>query len=177
MRLYTLFYTIFVSAVALVGLLILATVLPIPGNVEVRVVESGSMEPAIMTGSVVVIRPEADYQVGDVITFASGGLVPTTHRILAFDERGAERAYVTRGDANSADDPGSVSQSSVLGKVIFDVPYAGYVIRGAREPLGFAFLVLLPALIIVIESVSKIIAEVRRVRAQQRTTEASKSNV
>ncbi len=39
---------------------------------QAYIVSSGSMEPAIKTGSVVVVSPKSSYQVGDVVTFYTG---------------------------------------------------------------------------------------------------------
>src|SRR3989338_8215020 len=63
--------------------LFFAPLLPIKGNIEIKIVKSGSMEPAIKTGSIVVIKPASLYGVGDVITFGedSRTTYPTTHRI------------------------------------------------------------------------------------------------
>lgn len=46
---------------------------------------SGSMEPTIPTGSLIISKPVAQYQVGDIVTFkspnAKNSLDRTTHRI------------------------------------------------------------------------------------------------
>ena len=75
-------HTIFLALLAAVALLFLLPLLPIEQNLELRIVESGSMEPAITTGSLVLILPKETYDIGDVITFKSATAdVPTTHRI------------------------------------------------------------------------------------------------
>ena len=62
-------YWIFVTAVVLLGLLLVTSLIPVPGNLEVKIVQSGSMEPAISTGALVAIRPSSEYRIGDVIMF------------------------------------------------------------------------------------------------------------
>src|SRR5688572_678033 len=70
------------------------------------VVRSGSMEPAIDTGDVVVSRPVHPDQLGpgDVVTFRdptrSAELV--THRVVEVSRQGDQYAFVTKGDANTA---------------------------------------------------------------------------
>lgn len=70
---------------------------------------SGSMEPRIPTGAMIVSQPIApeDLRVGDIITFISPGpeQIVLTHRVIEIVEAGAEPLVRTRGDANSADDP------------------------------------------------------------------------
>src|SRR3990167_3351690 len=95
----TIFYTIFVALVVGISGLLLGSMLPIPGNIEVKIVKSGSMEPAIPTGSVVMVRPSVSYAVGDVITFGKDTKtdIPTTHRIVAMN---ADNTFTVKGDAN-----------------------------------------------------------------------------
>ena len=41
--------------------LFLASLIPLPGAIEIKIVKSGSMEPAIPTGSLVVIKPDVTW--------------------------------------------------------------------------------------------------------------------
>jgi signal peptidase len=76
-------YYIIVGLFCLIAVLLIISVLPITGNFKVLTVLSGSMEPNIHTGSVVVVKPTKDYKIGDVITFGpyTKTQTPTTHRI------------------------------------------------------------------------------------------------
>ena len=68
------------------------------------VVLSGSMEPEIPTGSVVVVDGrKKEWNPGDVITYRRGNMV-VTHRIVEKSEEG----YCTKGDANAEEDAGIV---------------------------------------------------------------------
>lgn len=168
----TLYTTFFVLLTVIAGLF-LATLLPIPGNIEVKIVESGSMEPAIHTGSIVVIKAQSAYQVGDVVTFGADTKehVPTTHRIVALqpDPATGQLSMTTKGDANEENDPETSLVSSVIGKVIITVPYVGFMIDLARKPVGFVLLIGIPAAIIIIDEASKIVIEVLRIRREKRT--------
>jgi len=144
-------------------------------GVEIKIVKSGSMEPAISTGSLVVVHPASTYGVGDVITFGKDTKtqIPTTHRIVAVREEGGDVFYNTKGDANEEADPEEVAASGVIGKVLFHIPGAGYVLDFARTPLGFALLIGLPAAILILDELFSIVQEVRTMRRRKRTTDIS----
>lgn len=163
-------YGFFVLLLVLVAGLFLASLLPIPGNIEVKIVKSGSMEPSIKTGSVVVIKPEQSYQVGDVITFGedSKARVPTTHRIMAVQNQNGQTMFTTKGDVNEEADTELTSARAVIGKVLFDVPYAGFILDFARQPIGFTFLIIIPAVVIIVDELSRIVQEIRRMRREKR---------
>jgi signal peptidase len=124
------------------------------------------MEPAIKTGSLVFIKPETGYAVGDVITFGKDTKkdIPTTHRIMEMRIQEGKSVYRTRGDANENEDMREVSASEVIGKVLFDIPYAGFVLDFAKKPAGFVLLIILPATVIIFDEVQTIWAEVRKKR-------------
>ena len=142
-----------------------ASLMPIPGNIELKIVKSGSMEPSIPTGALVLIKPASAYGVGNVITFGpdTKTQVPTTHRITAVTA-GGEPVYTTKGDANEDADTKTVAHRDVIGKVLLGVPYAGFVLDFARKPLGFALLIGLPALMIMLDELLTIVGEVRKLR-------------
>lgn len=154
---------LFYLAVAFIVLLLLSSILPIPGGVKTFVVQSGSMEPSIGTGSVVVVKGAESYAVGDVITFGprSKTKPPTTHRILEVKEDGN---FVTKGDANEEEDIRTVSRYEVIGKVIVSIPWVGYAVAAAQKPWGFAVIVVIPAVIIIWEEIGKIRGEIRKKR-------------
>ncbi|OHA90185.1 MAG: signal peptidase I [Candidatus Zambryskibacteria bacterium RIFCSPHIGHO2_01_FULL_46_30] len=159
-------YWIFVTAVVLLGLLLITSLFPVSGNIQVKIVQSGSMEPAIKTGAMVVIRPSSEYRIGDVIMFGKDTKteVPTTHRIVADEVRSGVFYYTTQGDANEDPDPQQVAQSEVIGKVLFSISYLGYVLDFAKKPLGFALLIGVPAVIVVFDEGTNIWRETKRLR-------------
>jgi len=171
---YKTFYWIFMVAVVGLGLLLMLSLIPISGF-KIKIVKSGSMEPAIMTGAIVVDHPEPSYTVGDVITFGADTKVqiPTTHRIYAVNTDGGQTLFTTKGDANDAPDPVQTPLAAVHGKVVYSVPYLGYMLAFARQPMGFALLVGLPAALIIFEEIGKIVREVRRLRRKKITLHAT----
>jgi signal peptidase len=155
-------YTICFVCLVLIGSLLLLTAFPAPGiNLDARVVQSGSMEPAITTGSVIFILPAKEYVVDDIITYRMNEQeTPTTHRVVDIDEETG--TFITKGDANTSNDMGRVKKENIIGSVRFHIPFLGYVINFAKQPLGFFLLVILPAIIISADEVKKIIQEVKK---------------
>jgi len=152
-------YGIFVAAVVLLAALFLGTHISLFGY-EVKVVQSGSMEPAIQVGSIVIIVPETAYKVGDVITFGpdTRKQIPITHRIAEVTDGG----FVTKGDANENTDPQPVAERDVIGRVAYSVPYIGHVVAFARTKLGYWLLVGLPAAAIILDEFADIVWEIRK---------------
>ena len=168
-------YWIFVTAVVLLGLLLVTSLIPVPGNLEVKIVQSGSMEPSIKTGALVILKPSTEYHIGDVIMFGEDTKtkVPTTHRIVADEVRSGVFYYTTKGDANEDPDPQQVAQSEVIGKVLFSIPYLGYVLDFAKKPLGFALLIGIPAAIVVFDEGANIWRETKKLRIKKPSTPES----
>ena len=97
------------------------------------VVLSGSMEPEIPTGSVVVVDGrKKEWNPGDVITYRRGNMV-VTHRIVEKSEEG----YCTKGDANAEEDAGIVLEKQVIGNVIAALPWRNTLF--SRRGSGDAF--------------------------------------
>jgi len=152
------------AVIACAALLVLSSAVPMPGGIKTFVVRSGSMEPVIKTGSVVIVAPRAAYAVGDIITFGPNtkNRPPTTHRIVGIAGTGSAARYTTRGDANSDSDLNTVRPIEVIGKVFLDIPYAGYVVASAQKPWGFAVLIILPAAIIIFDRLRAIYKELKK---------------
>lgn len=101
---------------------------------------SGSMEPKIPTGSIVIVTNiYKSYDIGDVITYKKPEQY-ITHRIVSK----LNREYITKGDANRTIDLCRVKEKDIIGKVIFVIPFAGYVLRFVKTYL------FLPLLLVVL---------------------------
>ena len=91
---------------------------------------TGSMEPSIAPGALVVVTPTPADQLaaGDVITFQpySGNPAVVTHRItgIYYDTSGQMRIY-TQGDANNIGDDWALVPEQVRGKLWYSVPQLG----------------------------------------------------
>ena len=99
------------------------------------VVRSGSMEPALQTGSLCFVNVRASYQdmkQGDVAAFRLSGGGQVLHRVIQVTEEGME----TKGDANDLSDGISVTEGNYIGKAIFSVPALGYLIVAVQSGKG-----------------------------------------
>lgn len=76
------------------------------------VVLTGSMEPEINAGELVIIK-EVEYEVNDIITYETDDLL-VTHRIIEKD--GNE--YICKGDSNNEKDL-KILENQIQGKVVY----------------------------------------------------------
>lgn len=93
---------------------------------------SGSMEPALSAGDLVVIHRAQQYETGEIITFAQRDGVLVTHRIVAQEAEG----YRTQGDANNTPDEELVTLRQIKGRVVWTIPYLGKAMLFLRTPGG-----------------------------------------
>ncbi len=162
-------YNIFFVCIVIIALLLIMSVLPITGNFKILSVLSGSMEPAIHTGSVVAIKPASDYQIGDIITFGkiSKTQTPTTHRIFDIKLQEGQPVYITKGDANNSPDMKEVRSSEIVGKMLFTVPYLGYAVDFVKKPFGFMLIIVMPAVLIIYDELRKIWSEIGKMKKKK----------
>lgn len=130
------------------------------GDTRFEPVLSGSMEPAIPVGSIVMIKPmdTESLRIGDVICYRASDAMLVTHRITEISETG----FVTKGDANEEIDQKIVNQKDVVGSVVLSLPFIGYLGSFVRTPVGFIILLVLPACSAIILEFRAIIKEKRR---------------
>ena len=166
----TISYWTFVAAIALIAVLVVLSATALPWAPKVKVVKSGSMEPAIHVGSIVIIEPTKNFAVGDVITFGKDTKtqIPTTHRIVGIEGEGDSRVFTTKGDANETEDPATTPIESVQGKVLFSVPYVGFLLAFARTKLGFFLLIGVPAIAVFVEEARAIWLEMAKIRRRKK---------
>ena len=104
------------------------------GHFRLAPVLSGSMSPAIPTGSIVFAEPipTSDVNVGDVILFnaPTDGNPLTMHRIYEEQEaKGEGTVYITKGDANDAPDAWRIRlRGATAWRVVHHVPKAGTIL-------------------------------------------------
>jgi len=103
------------------------------------VVITGSMEPEIKTGELVVIKKQDKYSAGDIITYDNGNSL-ITHRISEIHEN----AFIAKGDANNELDA-ELNNTRILGKVVYHSLFLGkfIVIYLKYIVIGFTVIVLI----------------------------------
>lgn len=140
------------------------------GGVKIFVVRSGSMEPTIKTGSIVVDKNYNNYNVGEIVTFrnAENSKETITHRIVSEQCQGAVCLFGTKGDANDGKDSGGILQDSIIGKVLIAIPYLGYVVGFAQTLPGLIILIVIPATLIISEEIKKIHHETKHIIKKRR---------
>lgn len=127
------------------------------GGYKSFLVQSGSMEPAIMTGDIIVIQQQPGYIKNDVITFVTPENRIVTHRIIGQQNKNNATLFVTKGDANRSEDNDVVKQDAITGKVVFVIPKLGYFIGFSKSPFGLALLIIFPATALIIDQLLKMI--------------------
>ena len=117
-------------------------------------VATGSMEPTIPVGSVIIVRQTdaKDVKVGDIITFYSPDPtilnMPNTHRVTAIRTENDALFFTTRGDAGREDDPFDVRGDRLIGvyKLQFSIGKLSEIVHSKV----FFFLVMLVPICVVI---------------------------
>lgn len=126
------------------------------GPIRIFTVQTGSMEPTIPKGSLLITKPTDAYKVGDVITFynqrnasltAESGT--TTHRVHEVAPLENTTHYITKGDANEIIDPSPVAHEFVVGKALFHAPKMGSVFDAIRKSHIFDTLIVGISLLII----------------------------
>jgi signal peptidase len=83
---------------------------------------SGSMEPALKKGDIVIVRKSSSYSREDIIAFRENfGSKILTHRIKEIKRLDNKYFFTTKGDNNKVEDPYPTSEKEILGKVIFRI--------------------------------------------------------
>ena len=112
--------------------------LPKAFGFQMYTVISGSMEPAIPTGSLVYVRYEEPDTIvkDDVIAFysnnADGSII--THRVVSNSP--AMGQFITKGDANEEKDMNPIPYNNYIGKVKLSVPVVGGIAQAATGTAG-----------------------------------------
>lgn len=125
------------SLAILVGIVVLTHVGRAIGH-ESYAIRSGSMEPTIPIGSLVITAATDEYAVavGDVVTVRAANGVLLTHRVAEVDDSEVQVWLRLKGDANSTPDAVLVPASSVLGEVTVSLPFIGYLVGILTVPAG-----------------------------------------
>jgi signal peptidase I len=112
---------------------------------------SGSMEPAIETGDIVVGQPirAERAEVGDVVSFREPGTQRlVTHRVRSIRIAGGSAHLTTKGDANNAPERWTISRRGKVSRALYRLPKLGYARSLLEGPLGRFGLIVIPAILL-----------------------------
>lgn len=132
--------------------------------ISIYTIVSPSMEPTIMVYDVIVntrIKSDNDLNQGDIITFYSDSIdtggYTVTHRVHKKYKYGDTTYYETKGDNNTSQDVGRITFGNIVGKFLFKIPSLGKVQFFVSSKLGWVLIILLPASIIIMSDVLKLV--------------------
>jgi len=140
----------------------LLAVVALPNAMGMRsfTVMSGSMEPTIHVGDVVIDKKISplDARPGDVVTFSdpTGRKRLITHRIRSLRVQGNTVRVVTKGDANNAVERWTVPADGRIGRVELRMWKLGYPLVYAHSRFGLIGLVAIPAFLLCLVELRKI---------------------
>ena len=101
------------------------------------IVTSGSMEPEINSGELIVITEDKNYKKNDIVTYKDIDNSFVTHRIVSETVNG----FILKGDANNINDE-EVLISNIKGKVIYHSKLFGFFIMYILKPLVIIYVIL-----------------------------------
>ena len=140
------------AAAGMIVALMLAAAVPVIFGGKSFSVMSGSMEPAVATGDLVMTTPISPGEAagGDIVTFTDpedqGRTL--THRVASAQRRGDSYQFVTKGDANRDAERWTVPADGRIGRVAYTLPKVGYVLSLGRSPAARVVLITVPALLL-----------------------------
>lgn len=141
---------------------------------------SPSMEPAIPTGSYILVREKDPQEVreGDVISFRSSDpqiyRQINTHRVVAIEEQDGKLRFTTRGDNNPIDDATAVSETDLIGVYQKNIPFLSGIGKLLKNPYIFFVIALVPALFLFISEILNVKKKMQELRMQTLVEEEKK---
>lgn len=141
------------GVLCLLSLVLMATLLvAIAAGYRPLVDRSGSMQPAIGVGDLLITHaePAARVRPGEIVSFKDPALAGklVTHRVIAIHPAGLRFEVLTKGDANSAPESWSISRGASIGVLLFRVPGIGRTMAWMADPLIRTALLALASLLL-----------------------------
>lgn len=134
---------LYLSGSILFQILLIGLVINLAGcvaGIKPVAVKSGSMEPAVKTGSICWVNFKADKSklgTGDIVAFERGEGQLVLHRIVQCTKKG----FITKGDANETQDIGVVRWDQIKGKQLFGLPYIGFLFLRTEKQMAVSLLI------------------------------------
>ena len=125
--------------------------IPMPFGFGVATVESDSMWPVFKQGDAVIVVPQDDYEVGDIVAYQDGSSI-TSHRII---EENLNGTFITKGDNNPSQDTEPLREEYIIGSINEEkgvVPYLGYVVYAIRNPIVIVMMIAIIVLLLILST-------------------------
>lgn len=156
---YILLAIIFILAFQSIKLRVNLNYIPkLLGNTYLNVL-SDSMVPEFKANDLVigkVVKDTNSIKVGDIVTYKDNRIL-VTHRVVEVINNG--EAFITKGDANEAQDFNQVLKEDIVSKYRFSIPYFGYAISKFQD---FKFLAIM-GVIFMYFIIKELIIEIKKV--------------
>jgi signal peptidase len=125
-------------------------------------VQSGSMEPTIMAGDIVLVHSQPQYLINDTVTFFGSDGRIVTHRIIKSSQEGEKIVFATKGDANRSVDSDVTTLDKIIGKVILVIPKLGYFVAFSKSLPGLIILIFVPTFFLILDELLKLKGNAQR---------------
>ena len=109
-------------------LFLLAAIILMNVRFDFFYIKTGSMEPELPVGSVVMVDSYAKPKTGDVFAYEGHGST-VIHRIIGMEDGG----YIFQGDANPSPDGAAVEDSRLIGKVVARIRFLAPALRAIHS--------------------------------------------
>lgn len=159
MKVFNAFFAVYRTILYIsVILFLLVAIGPMAVGIRPFVVQSASMEPLIMTGSLVYIQQEEsksplasileykEPEKGDVVAFKQGSgeaAITVVHRVHDVDTKGN---FIMKGDNNVSTDIATIKRSNIIGQYKFSIPKLGFFVNKLTSKRGIIVAVILMAI-------------------------------
>ncbi len=140
------------------------------------IVLSGSMEPAILTGDIVLTRettPE-NIEKNDIITFRTDKNADTavTHRVIEVVTENGTISFFTKGDANVGTDASIVTAEMLEGKYLGRMGGIGNFAMFLQTPMGLLIFVVTPLCLFIVYDIASRSRRARKKESREAELEA-----
>lgn len=113
-------------------------------NISILVVLTGSMEPEIFPGEMIIIKENDNYKVNDIVTYKDENIY-VTHRIVEYID---DEHIITKGDNNNIVDK-DIFKEQIEGKVIYHSKIFGFFILFLLKPITIIYIISFTILFII----------------------------
>ncbi len=136
-------------------------------------VVSGSMEPTIHVGDMIIIDTKVEnFEKDDIITFYDVNGAFVTHRIISINGN----KMITQGDNNESPD-GEMSTDNIVGRVVNTIPAAGKILASLKSPLVMGLILVIGILICFLTSTDENLVPVDLTDEEKEFLEYKKNKV